>query len=84
MAKPQVEVTVLSRESGTERDRRFTVLGSGLHCGEGLDLVVQDKVLKGRVEYSNWLGWYWVWNDREYGTPYMIPLVIGMLVALPK
>lgn len=75
-------MTVLGREAGKDRNRRFTVLTSGLHCGEGLDLVVNGKVLEGRVEYSDWLGWYWVW-EGETGPPYCIPLVLGMTVALP-
>lgn len=79
----QVTVT-LDRESGKERDRRFTVQGSGLHCGEGLNLLLQGKVLQGRVEYSDWLGWYWVWEDGDTGPIYRMPLVEGMPVVVER
>ena len=77
----QAEVQELKRTPGDNPRRRYVVGGRDIQCGDRLEIQVQGCALKGRVEYNERLGYYWVWEEPEGGVVYRLPLRVGMRVV---
>lgn len=78
------EVGKLTREPGTERNRRYLVGGVGLHCGDGVEVLVCGNWCKLRVEWSERHGWYgvgWQQDPRSEDEADVILLLRSGLVV---